>query len=85
MSKPRTPVHPVTAELYRRGFVRLPDLFVKRKDMRTVHQIAHQYRDEVNEVRALFNQRLREEEARLDPKASRDAAWEVAEKLRRFQ
>lgn len=44
--------HPVATVLRSRGFVPLPRLWVRSKDMPTIHMIAGQYREEVNAVRA---------------------------------
>jgi hypothetical protein len=62
------PMHPVATILRSRGFVPLPRLWVRSEDMPTVHEIAGQYREEVNFVRAQVGQKAAAVASKTDPK-----------------
>lgn len=79
----------VAAILRARGFVPVPRLWIKAKDMPAIHRITSRYREEVCAVRAEVRERLKDqpdlfdnfEEENQDPKTSKEAAWEAMERL----
>lgn len=52
------------------GFVPLPRLWVKRRDLEQIRIFAHQYQDEVNAIRSAAN-------AEAEKERQKDAAWET--------
>lgn len=85
--------HPVATILRSRGFVPLPRLWVRSKDMPTIHKIAGRYREEVHAVRAQVGSGSQAAQGasvdnhgtpgQSDPRTDRDADWEAMERLRR--
>lgn len=52
------------------GFVPLPRLWVKQRDLAQIRIFAHQYQDEVNAIRSAANAEAKKER-------QKDAAWET--------
>ena len=74
---------PVSDALKAQGYIKLPRLWVRAEDMEIIHQLAHKYADDVNEIRARANNQAQGFSGpRPDPKHDRDAAWIEAERLR---
>lgn len=74
------------------GFIPLPPLWVRPDDIRAIKEIAHQYADEVNGIRALvrdhnalLQKAVKELPTKIaaDPKTDVDAAWEAYEQSRK--
>lgn len=75
------------AALREAGFVPLPRLWIKGRDMHRIHAITSEYKDEVLNIRR--NMRIARGEdpnpprpQRVDPKVDRDAAWAALEEMR---
>jgi hypothetical protein len=80
---------PVSQALRDAGFVPLPRLWVKPKDMPKIHKIAFTYEEEINEIRASKRDEMLQWEieqrkaGKLPPiQPEREAAWVEHEKLR---
>ena len=74
------PVYPVARALRKAGFVPLPRLWVRGKDIPRIHKIAYAYQEEVNQIRREVAEARNQTEP--DPVADKDAAWEAYEKFR---
>lgn len=64
------------------GFVLLPPLWVRASDMPEIHKITGMYADKVNAVRAQVRKELTEIKEKSNPSSSRNAAWDLFERMR---
>lgn len=62
------------------GYVQLPPLWIPAHEMPNIHQIAHRYQDEVNQVRAEVCGETYQNAP--DPREDKDAAWAAFEAAR---
>lgn len=84
---PDTEIYPVASALRDAGYVPLPRLWIKKEDMPTIHRIAEQCEEEVNDIRGQINDRNlkvkkdRQKQAKQvdQAKSDKDAAWELHE------
>jgi hypothetical protein len=81
---------PLAEALRAAGYVPLPRLWVRPKDMPRVHEIAFVYADEINTIRAMVKEETLKWEAENrksshnpDAQYDRDAAWAEYEKMLR--
>lgn len=81
----KTKLYPVATALRNAGYIPLPRLWVRPDDIPVIHNIANQYSDDVNEIRAQANADYTPTVVTVkttDPKKDIDAAWAAYEQGR---